>query len=221
MFVMENLRHKGYKKKKEDTLARNSDGKYRVVKAEVDDLDKGPIDGEYKWICVPLTDREKNILMRYLRAQNDKKKLLKSKSGKKTLEQTEQRYLNEIAGGKDIDGVHADYKMCHGRCQRVYIRSNPKEEAEPKRVETGEKWEDRHGIEHAETVRVRRRKFVPAGLYCFQCGYLTIDEEFRLLGIEERKAFLERNWASGPGDKIIQGRDNEGAWQKQFHYATV
>jgi hypothetical protein len=60
----------------------------------------------------------------------------------------------------------------------------------------------------------------PWGLYCFSCGGLTIDEEFRLLGVEERKAYMAE-LSFGPADPIKQGHDNEGYFQRHFHYATL
>ncbi len=202
---MDNPKHKGYEKKKD------WDGRM------LNDYSK-PIDGERSSIWVKLTDREYRLLMDYLEAQRNKNKMIRSASGKKRLEQLEQRYLNEIAAGKDIDGVHARYVMCHSACQRVYRRSRPDEEDEPRKVETGEKYHLADGSEHAETVRVRRRKFVPLGLYCDFCHITTTDEEFRLLGIEERKAYTSSH---GPFGEIKQGFDNDGYFQKRFNYATL
>jgi hypothetical protein len=190
---------------------------YKNPKYREDERGK-PIDENERYsVWVKPTFKEYDLIIEYARAasaakqkkekqQHQKKK--KDKKSKEPLLPLEQRYQREIVN-KQIDGVDkVHYAMCHGGCSRVYRRSRPDEEGEPRRVETGGKYRlAADGSEHNETVNVRRRKFVPLGFYCHSCGATTPDEEYDVLEFEERKVAIRKAFY---WDEIVQGYDNQG-----------
>lgn len=87
-----------------------------------------------------------------------------------------------------------------GDTRRVYVRSAPNGEPGPKIVK--KKWGTGFdGSDLITDVRVRRRQFVPFGLYCNTCDTLMQNERYRALEVEERKIKV---FLSSP-DEIVQG----------------
>ena len=67
------------------------------------------------------------------------------------------------------------------------------------------------GFVDTVSKEIRKRKFVPFGLYCDSCNTLIPDEYYMALEPEERKIK-----PSLKGEVIVQGYDNLGFCSKRY-----